>query len=477
MRGTPGIRLLTLVLLSLPVLAACDRDGELRDPDLLARAGDFELTVEEAAEMLAPEVDIPGDPQVLQALSDFWADYTLLAWVVNREGELDRLSLDPLVRQQTEQELVMRLRDHVIDTDPQVTDEELRTFFEEEGPGEEVRARHILLLYPDQATEAQRDSVRALAEELRDRARAGGDFEAMAREYSDDPGSAPRGGDLGYFDRGTMVGPFEEAAFALEPGEVSDVVETQFGLHVIRSEDRRRADFDEMADQLRDELKATRTMQAESIFVADLEERAEIRIDDDVAERIREITRRADYPLSGRAARQALVRFQGGSFTAEDYRQFLLTQDRGIRDQILGAPDEQLQDFLMNLARSRLLVEEARRQGIEVPSGEMDELRREIRREYRSTAEHLGIIGITPREGESLRDAVDREAKELLARLITGEQEMIPLQTLAVPLRVHYGVRISEPGIERAGERILALRDGEATEAPEPTAEDPFTTP
>lgn len=464
MRRTKRILLSLLPLLILGAIPACDRDDELRDPDVVAQAGDFRLGVEDAARMIVDEGDIPPERQVLQALSDFWADYVLLAWVANHEGELDRLDLTPLVRQQTEQELVMRLRDQVIETDPQISDEEVRTFFEEERPGDEVRARHILLLYPDQPTTGQLDSIRELAEDLRDRARGGADFENLAREYSQDPGSAARGGDLGYFGRGTMVPPFDEAAFALEPGETSDVVETQYGLHVIRSEDRRQPDFEDVQEGLREEMKSVRTMRAESTFVADLEERGATRIESGAVDRLREITRNAENRLSGREGRRALTTFEGGSLTGEDYRRFLLTQDRGIREQILNASEEQLEDFLMNLSRGQLLVQEARRQGLEIPTGELEELRRELRREYRSAAQSLGLSEITPEEGESLGDAVDREAKAVMRRLITGEQELVPLQALALPLRVQYGVRLSEPGIERAIARVREIRDEEGIE-------------
>ncbi|NIU73530.1 MAG: molecular chaperone SurA, partial [Gammaproteobacteria bacterium] len=70
-----------------------------------------------------------------------------------------------------------------------------------------VKARHILLSFPDDATDAQRDSVFALAEEIRERAASGEDFSALAREYSDDQGTAQQGGDLGWFERGSMVEP------------------------------------------------------------------------------------------------------------------------------------------------------------------------------------------------------------------------------------------------------------------------------
>jgi peptidyl-prolyl cis-trans isomerase D len=79
-----------------------------------------------------------------------------------------------------------------------------------------------------------REEARTRAEDVLRRARAGEDFAQLARTYSDEPGAATSGGDLGEFGPGQMVPPFERAAFALEVGATSDIVETDFGYHVIR---------------------------------------------------------------------------------------------------------------------------------------------------------------------------------------------------------------------------------------------------
>jgi hypothetical protein len=103
----------------------------------------------------------------------------------------------------------------------------------------EISARHLLVSYKGGLRASpgigrSKAEARARAEEAQKRAIAGEDFLALVKQYSDEPGAAERGGDLGKFERGSMVPAFANAAFALKVGEISDVVETQFGYHVIK---------------------------------------------------------------------------------------------------------------------------------------------------------------------------------------------------------------------------------------------------
>jgi peptidyl-prolyl cis-trans isomerase D len=106
---------------------------------------------------------------------------------------------------------------------------------------EQVRARHILVALAPRADAAARSAARAKIDAAKKRLEAGEDFAAVAKDVSDDPGTKQNGGDLGFFKRGAMVAPFEDAAFKLEPGKLSDVVETPFGFHLIRVEETKAA--------------------------------------------------------------------------------------------------------------------------------------------------------------------------------------------------------------------------------------------
>ncbi|HLW20113.1 MAG TPA: peptidylprolyl isomerase [Cyclobacteriaceae bacterium] len=102
-----------------------------------------------------------------------------------------------------------------------------------------VKASHILIQFPPDAGHEDSIAVLRMAEQLKQRAESGEDFNALASEYSDDPSAKTNKGDLGYFTALQMVYPFEDAAFGLEVGEISEPVATDFGYHIIKLEDRR----------------------------------------------------------------------------------------------------------------------------------------------------------------------------------------------------------------------------------------------
>lgn len=133
-----------------------------------------------------------------------------------------------------------------------MSDEELEQFYRRhldryEIP-ETVRASHILLRVDAKSDPAGKSAVKAQAEKILAEAKAGKDFAALAKRHSQDPGSASRGGDLGTFGRGAMIPEFENAAFALKAGEISGIVETSFGFHIIKATEHHEATIKSLAD-------------------------------------------------------------------------------------------------------------------------------------------------------------------------------------------------------------------------------------
>ncbi len=159
----------------------------------------------------------------------------------------------------------------------EVSTEDARAYYDQNKARftteEQRRASHILIRVEPGASDQQREAARAKAESIVQQLKDGAEFAALAASESQDPGSAAAGGDLGFFTRDMMVQPFAQAAFSLEPGQTSDVVETEFGFHVIRVTDLRagtQKSFEsvrpEIEREIRTQLGSTRYAEAADTF-------------------------------------------------------------------------------------------------------------------------------------------------------------------------------------------------------------------
>jgi peptidyl-prolyl cis-trans isomerase C len=182
---------------------------------------------------------------------------------------------DILVNKLLEQEVTQKLL---------VKPSDIATFYEKNPDrfqqSESVRAAHILVLVPRDADEKTRAAAKARAEAALKAAKAGQDFAQLAKRYSNDA-SAQRGGDLGFIPKGQMVPAFEAAAFALEPGQVSDLVETQFGYHVIKALEKRPArvvPFVEAAAQIEQFLQQQQRQEKSKALVEQLKSKGKVEI-------------------------------------------------------------------------------------------------------------------------------------------------------------------------------------------------------
>jgi peptidyl-prolyl cis-trans isomerase C len=159
------------------------------------------------------------------------------------------------------------------------------TFYKENLPRfqqpEQVKASHILISVPQGGDAAAKAASRTKAEGILKEVKAGKDFAALAKEHSQDPGSAVNGGDLGFFQKGQMVPEFNDAAFKLAPGGVSDLVETQFGFHIIKVVEKKAAQtapLDDVRDQVTQFLEQQNRQRETAAFVATLRAKSKVEI-------------------------------------------------------------------------------------------------------------------------------------------------------------------------------------------------------
>jgi peptidyl-prolyl cis-trans isomerase C len=143
---------------------------------------------------------------------------------------------------------------------------------------EQVRASHILAKVDPGAGESQKVEARKKMEKIQEKVRKGEDFAALAKESSEGP-SSDKGGDLGYFGRGQMTKTFEEVAFGLPPGEMSDIVETEFGYHLIKVSDKKpetKIAYEDIKGRLEKHLKLQEVRKEVKLQVEELKEQAKV---------------------------------------------------------------------------------------------------------------------------------------------------------------------------------------------------------
>jgi peptidyl-prolyl cis-trans isomerase C len=146
---------------------------------------------------------------------------------------------------------------------------------------ERVRASHILIAFPEGADAAAKAQARTKAEQVLADVKAGKDFAALAKQHSQDPGSAVNGGDLGFFQQGQMVGPFNDTAFSQTVGTTSDLVETQFGFHIIKVNEKqpsRVVPLDEVRPKVEEYLQNRNREQQTEAFVNSLKSKGMVEI-------------------------------------------------------------------------------------------------------------------------------------------------------------------------------------------------------
>lgn len=278
------------VLLLLSVMLA----SAFADEAIVAKIGDRKITLSDFQKIIGyfdPERQkmLDANPQLKETVLKQVVQSIALSDVAKQKG----FDKKPEVREQlqffSDNFLANEYLKKEVAEKISITDEELKSYYDshpsEFQMPEMMRARHILVRIDSEASDDDKKKAREKAETFLKRINSGEDFAKLATEVSEDPGSKTKGGDLGFFPRGRMVKPFEDAAFALAPGTVSGIVETQFGFHIIKSEEKRDSTveaFDAVKDRLRQKLLQERTRQQVTDFIEKAMQDAKVELYPDV---------------------------------------------------------------------------------------------------------------------------------------------------------------------------------------------------
>ena len=464
--------------------AACGGFGSAMTAhtDVVAKAAGKELRVEDAAQLLAANPQIPADPQVVRALADLWVDYTLLATAAAEDSTLSVLDMEEFVEDQREEQTVFRFLDANVRTDTSYTDQELEQMWASEGPGVEVKARHILLQPKGDSATAeptpqQRQELRQRAEQIRARAAGGEDFAALAAETTEEPGGRERGGDLGWFGRGRMVAQFEQAAFALQPGQISPVVETPFGYHVIKVEDRRQTALGENREPFRQQLKQTARQRAVNTYVDSIKKTANVQVQTGAAEAIKELAGQENLNLRGRAASRELVTYRGGAVTSGEVAELIQEVPANDREQMKEAPDDAVKGFLEDQALREFLLAEARAKNFRLSNAAVDSIRTSARQAIRDVLQVAGLNGRSFPKGKAGNGAIQEAVRQLMEQAVSGQRPIRPLGRLGFALRNAYGADVNTAAFQRVVDRMKAIRAANPQPAQQPGQMPPGSMP
>lgn len=451
------IRTIAVLLGSVITVAGCDglREALTAHVDVAARAGDHELSVNRLSDLLGKAtIQIPVNRETAMILTDLWSSYQLLGVAAAHN---DTLSDQKLVDQAAAGIVGnIRLRRFMESVSKGFrTDSGSETAYNQATGGLFV-ARHILFGVPGGASQQQKDSVRRKAESVRAQLTTA-NFADMAKKYSSDPGSAQRGGSLGAFKREEMVKPFSDAVAALKPGQISPLVETQFGYHIIQRPTYAdaKSDFDQAFGQ-------GSTQVAESTYIAKLDAESNINVKSNAPA----VAKAAARELTAhRTDDDVMATYKGGDLTVAQFVRWVeaYPPQARIAQQLGQAPDTIVRDFVKSVARNEVMLKKADSAKINITPEEKQRLYDEF---HQLIAQLWQQLGIEPaRLNDSAKSVPERERyaaskiETYLDGVMSGQAQPVSVpQPVQVVLMSKYQSKVYPAGVDRAVERARKLR-------------------
>lgn len=446
------IRRSALAIVAL-LFTGCDgfKEAMTAHVDVVARAASQELSVTHLADVLGNS-RAPLTPEIARAVTELWVNYQLLGYAAANGDSLN----DPKVVDEAMWSVISSTRS------AKLYDEVSKNWVTDAGSeakyaqGEVLAARHILFRVPPTATPAAKAAIRSKAEGLRAQATSA-NFAQLAQANSEDPGSAPRGGDLGVFRRGDMVPAFEQAIVSLRPGEISRVIETQFGLHIIR-----RSDYAEAKPQVDRAANQEQFQRAESLYVANLEQTGKVVVKPSAGAAVKSGLKAID---DNRDNGTVVATSTAGDLTVGRVLRWVEAYPAraGVPQQLAAAPDSLVGKFVRSIARNELVLKQADSAKVQLDTAELNAIRRAF---LQFAPGAWNSLGVAPR---MLADSASNEKeRERLAgrrvdayfeRLVKGEVPFVEVPPqLASALRQEYESKVYPAGLERAVERATKVR-------------------
>jgi parvulin-like peptidyl-prolyl isomerase len=435
-------------------ISACSglRDALNAHTDWVARASSGELSVTQLANLLGKS-RAPIRKDIAKSIANVWVDYQLLGAAAAHNDSLS----DPKEIDEAMWPAIANLKARkwydVVSKGWGVEDTvAARQQWEK---GQMLGADHILILTQGM-NDAQKAVMKKKADSLR-RVVTPANFSATAAANSQDQQSARQGGSLGIFPRGAMVPQFEKALLALRPGEISPVIETQYGFHIIR-----RPTYDQVKGQLLQASRGRTVAVAESTYLAKLEQSGKIEVKKGAVATVKAL---GNDPDAYRHDNTVLATSTAGKFTTARLVGWLetLPPQARVLDQIKQSPDSLLVQLVRNFVKNELVLKQADSAGIKVEPAELAQLHGSFTNAVRTAWSQLGVMPQTlsdsaKSEGDREKLAIKR-IDDYFTRMVQEAAPFVPVPTpLSNVLRGKYKYSFNDAGLDRAVQEAAKIR-------------------
>lgn len=447
------MRRVLMVLVLAGVAGGCG-DALTSRVEVAARANGYELGVERLAELIATGKNLPIRRDVAEGIAVLWVDYTLFAdGMLAGQTFIDSAHVVAAMWAEIQQEYAdlyhRRLMGDRIDMDSAAVDSVY-------AAGNYRFIKHILFRIEPNTPADIRAGKRRLANETHRRLGLGLITWAEAAQLNEDPGSVDLEGALGVIEHGETTAEFENAAWELQPGGISPVVESPYGYHIIT-----RPPLDEVREEFRAGVQRRTEDTFDEEFLAELPERWDFDVRSGIAPAVREV---GMDPMRAKHSGKVLGTYRGGRFRVSDLARWLQGMPVQVRQQLTNASEAQITQLVTGLMRNQVLVEEARAEGLEISPAFMAEITEQLRRQLALVSALLGfpldtLPALQGLPEEARRDSVRVRVYEYMLAIAQEKKRLQAVPPfLADAIRDESDWELVPAGIERVLGRARELR-------------------
>lgn len=438
-------------------LSACQglKEAFTAHVDVAARAGSQELSTTRLSELLGnTTLQIPVNKETATIIADLWTNYQLLAVAAANNDSLN----DPKLIENAAAGFIANMKIQ------KFRDSLAKGWAGNAGSEADYNraandlyaARHILLTVDPRGNQAQQDSVKRLADQVRAQT-TDANFAQMVARYSGEPGAGERGGMLPVFNKQEMVAEFSNAVAALKPGEISQPVRSQFGWHIIQ-----RMPYAAVRQEFAARFGQGAAQAAESTYNANLVKEKKLQVREGSAKLVRDAVRE---PASHMEDDAQVAKYEGGELSVGRVLMWInsVPQAGQLSQQILTAPDSDVTRFIEIVGARELLLKEAEKAKVDIGADQ----RTRIAADWNAMILQLWQgLGIEPKLlADSAKSKADREklaatrVEALLDRVMSGQAQPVPVPPpMALALRAKYDGKVIPAGVDRAVEAAQKVR-------------------